>query len=521
MSGALENNVRALEAAGGDAASPDLIRTARIGVWLGAPAAVADGSPPGLPPGPAGTTAEALGEILGRFWRSIDAEGAGAGALAASARSASGACAAGSDVRRRWDPPYDFAIGVGAAAPPGCATDSVSVGAGGWTVAAGSAAAPGGGANPASALAAAALAAAEALKSVFSIGERRGAARLPDPYEWSAWPAATAPLAPAADAKLDLGEVHVFGVGAVTHALLWLLRRWPGGVSGRLHLVDPDCYDGGNPQRYLGTSAGDLGRPKASSMAGRMRRACPGLDVTAHDTDMNGYFAASNPECLVRTAVCGLDTVEGRRQLGLKLPRTAVNMWTSEFHAGASTFSLDDDGWPCIQCAYPEPAPGRAPNGEIPSIHRELGLAPHRVRELLDSGRSIGRQDAEIISAATGVDVGAIVLRPVRGVRSDMCATGRIAATGPQGGEGGTHVPLAFASAMAGVAGLVELAHAALGAARRRPPQQFQTSVLKYPTPHSWTPRARNRSCPACTDQVRRLARAKYARRPAEEAAAP
>ena len=517
MSEALEKNVRALETVGGGAASPDLIRTARIGVWFGG------GAPAGPQPGSAEPTAEALGELLGRFWHKIDAEGANAEALVASARSASAACAAGSDVRRRWDPPYDFAIGVGAAAPPGCATDSVAIGADGWTVTAGSKAALGAPANPVGPLAAAALASAEALKSVFSVGAARGAARLPNPYEWSAWPAATASWAPAADAELDLGEVHVFGVGAVTHALLWLLRRWPGGVRGRLHLVDPDGYDGGNPQRYLGTTAGDMGKPKASTMAGRMRRACPNLDVAAYDTDMNEYFTASNPDCLVRTAVCGLDSREGRRQLGLKLPRTAVNMWTSEFHAGASTFSLGDNDWPCIQCAYPDPAlapaAGKAPIDEVSSIHRELGLAPHRVRELLDSGRSIDESDAGIISAATGVDIDVILLRPIRGVRTDMCATGRIAVQGGQGGRNDVQVPLAFASAMAGAAGLVELAHASRGVARR--PHQFQASVLKYPTPHSWTPRARDLNCPACTDQVRRLARAKYARRPAAGVVAP
>ena len=501
MSEALEKNTRALEAVGGDAANPGLIRAARIGVWFG------DAAPAAHAPGSAVLTAVALGEMLGRFWYRIDAEGSGAGVLVDSARSASEACAAGSDVRRRWEPPYDFAIGVGAAAPPGCAADSTAVGADGWTATAGSCAALGGGSGPAGPLTAAALAAAEALKSVFSIGEARGAARLPDPYEWSAWPAAAAPGAPTDGEELDLGEVHVFGVGAVTHALLWLLCRWPGDVRGRLHLVDPDRYDAGNLQRYPGTVPGDIGRPKASTMAGRMRRACPNLDVAAHDTDMNDYFAASNPGCLVQTAVCGLDSKEGRRQLGLKIPRAAINMWTSEFHAGASTFSLDDE-WPCIECAYPEPA-GGSPADETSSIHRELGLAPRRVRELLDSGRSIVREDAEVIGAATGADPRAILLKPIRSVRAEMCATGNIAALDERD-EADMQVPLAFASAMAGTAGLVELARAARGG--KRHPDQFQVSVLKYPTSHSWTRRGPSPRCRFCTPAIRRLGRAKYAR---------
>ena len=71
-------------------------------------------------------------------------EGAGAGVLAAGAGSAPRACASGSDIRLRWDTPYDFVIGAGAGPLPGCAADSVAVGADGWTATAGSAAALGG-----------------------------------------------------------------------------------------------------------------------------------------------------------------------------------------------------------------------------------------------------------------------------------------------------------------------------------------------------------------------------------------
>ena len=504
MSAAHEKNLRAL----GAAADGRLIGSARIGVWTG-----------GARGGPAGLLAEALGELLGRFWRNIDAAGPHAERLAGAAARASAACGAGPAARRAWDPPYDFAIGAGGPAPPGCAPDGVAVRAGGWMAASGHGAPPSGGANPAGALAAAALAAAEAVKSVFGIGAARGAARLPVPHEWNAWYGA-APggrAEPAADERLDLGEVHVFGVGAVSHALLWIASRWPGGVTGTVHLVGPDSYDAGNPQRYIGTSAGDLGLPKASATARRLRRACPGLEAVAHDTDMNGYFAGDNPRCMVGTAVCGLDSVEGRRQLGLKLPRAAVNMWTSGFHAGASTFKFDD-GWPCVHCAYPPPPPGPAVD-EASAVHAELGLAPGRARELLDSGRGIDERDAEIIGAATGTPARDIYLRPLRILRAEMCATGRIRVSRPGGGgPGDAHVPLAFASAMAGVAGFTELVRAARGA--RRDPGQFQVSVLKYPTRHSWTRRGPSPGCFLCTDTVRRHVRAKYADRPSPWAVA-
>lgn len=509
MSGALEKNIQATRRIAGDgaaAAAGDLARSARIGVWS------AD-----RPTASARLTAEALGDILGRFWRNIDAAGGAAGGLESAAGSAADACGAGHAVRRRWDPPYDFAVGIGEAAPAGSAADAVEIVGAGWRVGAGSLAGAGTeDANPVGPLAAGALAAAEALKSVFAVGAAHGAARIPASYEWDAWcgPPAGAG-APRGNAPLDIGEVHAFGVGAVTHALLWLLRRWPGGAAGTLHLVDPDRYDEGNAHRYLGTARGDAGRPKASAAVGRMRRGCPGLDVVAHDTDMNGYFTEENPYCLVRTAVCGLDSKEGRRQLGLKLPLVTVNMWTSGLHAGASTFSLGDGAWPCIHCAYPEPSPAAV--DEASAIHNETGLLPHRIRELLGSGRRIGESDAQTIAEDTGARASDIPLKPIRSVRAELCATGRIPAPrGPHREE--ADVPLAFASAMAGVAGFADLVRAVLGC-MGRVPGQFQAPVPGCPLPGSWTRRRRNPACRHRPDPVRRMALAKYAPLFAEAAA--
>lgn len=518
MSAALEKNRHALEmmgmgtASGGD---PDAMRTARIGVWGG------DGDVGFSSAGP--LLGEALGDLLGRFWHRIDVGGTGpaSDAVADAARMSADACgaaAAGPAVRRIWDTPYDFAVGIGEPPPLDSAESLVTVGAGGWWARAGTRVALGADANPAGPLAAAALAAAEAFKSVFAIGAERGAAPLPSPYEWDAWhgPPGAAGAPPSSAADLDIGEVHAFGIGAVSHALLWALERWPGTVTGTLHLVDPDTYDAGNPQRYMGTARTDIGRPKAAAAASRLVRAHPGLDAIAYETDMNGYYAEHNPDCRVRTALCGLDSREGRRQLGLKLPLTVVNMWTSEFHAGASTFTLEGGAWPCIICAYPEPAVGGVVD-EASAIHAELGLPPPRVRELLDSGQSITESDARTVSAATGVRVGDIQLKPVRSVRTEMCATGTIASPrGPNRED--VHVPLAFASAMAGVSGLAELARAVLGA--RDEPGQFQASVLRYPTADSWTRRRRDPGCRFCSDPVRRMAQAKYACDRTTEAAA-
>lgn len=93
MSGALEKNIQATRRIAGDgaaAAAGDLATGARIGVWS------AD-----RPTASARLTAEALGDILGRFWRNIDAAGGAADGLESVAGSAADACGAGHAVRRR------------------------------------------------------------------------------------------------------------------------------------------------------------------------------------------------------------------------------------------------------------------------------------------------------------------------------------------------------------------------------------------------------------------------------------
>lgn len=115
MSEALEKNRHALRAVGVDGPAHDLIKTARIGVWAGCER-----------PGSAALAAEALGEILGRFWHNIDVGGPGAGILAGTPLRSSSPCGAAAEVQGAWDPPYDFAIGLGEPAPSGCAAGSVT-----------------------------------------------------------------------------------------------------------------------------------------------------------------------------------------------------------------------------------------------------------------------------------------------------------------------------------------------------------------------------------------------------------
>jgi hypothetical protein len=196
---------------------------------------------------------------------------------------------------------------------------------------------------------------------------------------------------------------------------------------------------------------------------------------------------------MIKFGLCGLDSEDGRRQLALKLPKKIINMWTSDYHVGASQFSFDDN-WPCLYCAYPE-SKEKIPD-ETGMIYKELQLPPPRIRELLFSGEGINESDALIIGRKLGVDPKSIMNKPLRSVRGQMCSTGKIMS---QQNTNETTVPLVFASGIAGIVGFIETLKEIKSIDNK--PSQWQMAILKYPTEYSWSVRDKNPDCYLCSDE--------------------
>ena len=445
--------------------------------------------------------AEALGELLGRLWANVDASGNLAKAFLDSARQAAESGGQALAAREAWQPPYDYVIGIGTDIPPG-AGPGLRIGASGWTVSAGSHAIATDDMNPVGPLAAAAIAAAEAFKVIFQDGI---ASRLPlpEPFAWSAWYGGLAE--PSGIPALELGNLCFVGVGSVTHALLWMLERWPAPAKGRAALVDPDYYDESNGQRYLGMRRDDTGKSKSRAVAARLKSKLGALDAEGFDSDMNGYFTKVEPDCDARLVVAGLDSVEARRQLQLKLPLRMVDMWTSGEYYGACTYGFDGT-WPCAFCVHPE-AKTMAMD-EVAEIARETGLVPAKVRDLLYSASVLREADASIVAAHYGIPLDRVIGKPLRTLRGEMCATGKISL--PKDSVE-SEVPLVFSAVMAGVGGFVELVREVLGVGRQ--PGWWQSTAFKYPTEMSWAPRDRVPGCYLCSDgMVGKVLAAKYVR---------
>lgn len=431
--------------------------------------------------------AEVLADVLGRLWPSIDFQGAHAETAMEVAKAAAESGAAPSDgMRTDWAPPYDVVIGVGV--NPGTAgAHVIQVGADGWHVQLGEGALCGEDTNPVGPAFAAALVAAQTFATCFSEGlEGYGTTTL------SSWSADLRQLYGAPDLQvvpIDLGETHIFGVGAVSHGLLWLLERWPQLVTGQLALIDRDLYGGGNGQRYAFMRSEDRDQLKVERMAERLRMT-HSAKVIPHAQDLNTYCATRGYESPLHRVIAGLDSEEARRHVALKLPQRTINMWTSGMHAGAGQY-VPGEGRGCLACAYPEPV--EKVLDEVAEIHAKTGLLPDVVREMLDSARGLTCVEANAVAPRFGLDPSRLEGEPLRSVLPILCATARI----PMAADKSlVDVPFAFSSLFAGIGGFVMLLRdIQLGESVS---EGWSQHVLKTPSSRMLQAQSRHELCVRC-----------------------
>lgn len=324
MSDAQSKNETAIGRVTGDKAFAERLGSLRIGIWSDSTSAKKSGY----------LIAEALGDILGRLWKNLEVAGPLSNEFL---HAASSSAASGGQIillEEKWNPPYDYVISIGTDLPPETNV-GIKVGAAGWTATVGPNATVAEEANPVGPTAVSAIAAAEVFKFLFKDALGEQIEFLPSNFEWSAWDYGLNYKAPSIK-PITFDDVHVFGVGAVSHGLLWLLERWPFEVSGIITLIDHDCYDDSNGQRYLGMRPNDLKQCKVIQVAERLRARHKNLIIKSYDVHMNKYFKEFRHDCLINMGVVGLDNPEHRRQLALKLPKRVINMWTEKNHLGAA-----------------------------------------------------------------------------------------------------------------------------------------------------------------------------------------
>lgn len=478
MSSASEKNIQALKALFGDAALAGRLSSTRIAVVTSCEQVPKSGM----------LLAEGLADVLGRLWPNIDFSGSCSEWQLTVAKDAATSGGAPSDgLVCRWDPPYDCVVFIGTPVLSDVGY-AIQVGTDDWKVEFGPEASCGNSENPVAPAFAAAMSAAQVFKHVFE-AELTGMDAPPlqecnldlrDLFD-----------APQLEvAPLDLRETHVFGVGAVSHGMVWLLEHWPSTVSGMLHLVDQDKYGDSNGQRYAFMRQKNVGTPKVEAVKERLDAVHPNLSVKAHPVDLNGYCATRGYEAPLYRVIAGLDSAEARRHTALKLPERAVNMWTEGVRSGAGQY-VSGDGGACLACGYIEKTD--SPLDEVAEIFQHTGIRPDLVRSLLDSGRGLTQQEAVTVAGHRGVQPDQFVGQPLRSVLPALCATGRLQL--PNNSEA-VDVPFAFASLLAGIAGFVMLLKDCLEDSRTS--RGWTQHIFKKPTPYMLSQQYSNAQCVCC-----------------------
>lgn len=388
-----------------------------------------------------------VADVLARLWPNLDFIGSGAELQLAASRSA--AASGNSSVeglKVQWAPPYNCTVTIGCNAP----TEEgviLRVGANGWNVEFGPEAICGDSSNPAGPAFAAAMVAARVFQAIFQSELDEDGSVVTNTCSLDLSSLFGTPES--AGSVLELGETFVFGVGAVTHGLMWLLERWPTPISGDLHLVDQDTYGFSNGQRYAFMRPEDSGKAKVDAIKDRLAAAHPELQVTSHATDLNTFCAVRGFAQPLQRVVSGLDSAEARRHVALKLPERTVNMWTEGVRIGAGRY-IPGGARACLACDYLERLD--TPLDEVAQLCLQTGLRPDLIRTLLDSGRGLSDQEAVTISAKWSAPPEDFVGQPLRSVMPMLCATGKLQLHNlPEAVD----VPFAFASLFAGIAGFM------------------------------------------------------------------
>ena len=180
-------------------------------------------------------------------------------------------------------------------------------------------------------------------------------------------------------ARLKAASVLVVGAGGLGSPLAYYLAA--AGI-GRLGIVDGDAVEASNLQRQILYAHADIGRPKASAAAARLRALNPFIEVVAHPgrlTEANvielvgayDIVADGSDNFATRYAVSDACALLGKPEV-----YGAVSRFTGE----VSLFDIKG-GAPCYRCLHPQPpAPGVMPTCNESGV---LGVLPGIVGSLM------------------------------------------------------------------------------------------------------------------------------------------
>ena len=189
---------------------------------------------------------------------------------------------------------------------------------------------------------------------------------------------------------VHLGEVAVVGIGAVGNPAVWAWRRHQG-LTGLLHLIDPEGVDLSNLQRYVLPHYKDHGQSKAQ--LAKREFLGTALSVEAWECALEDFADRYAGISTLPTICVSVDNATDRRAAQALLPRLIVNGWTSDGGLGSSWHRFSGDT-SCLGCLY-HPYGTRASQTEIAA--KALGLPHLQLANLWVTEEGLGAAEIKVI----------------------------------------------------------------------------------------------------------------------------
>jgi molybdopterin/thiamine biosynthesis adenylyltransferase len=280
---------------------------------------------------------------------------------------------------------------------------------------------------------------------------------------------------------VELRDVFLVGAGAIGTATAWALGRMPR-LRGALHVVDGECVELSNVQRYVLTGVADVSRLKVDVIARALSR--PDLEVIRHPTAWAAVPQNVNHQ--IGLAAVAVDSAVARCEVQASLPRTIVNAWTQPGDLGVSRHQFLGE-YACLMCLYLPTNPSPSEDALIASA---IGLpdSVQEVRQRLHLGTPIDRTLLARIAAAQNVSVQDLLLFEGRSLR-EFYSAGVCGGLLLRLGTGASPAraaatPLAHQSACAGILLAAEIVkHSLHETSYGPPPVSTRYDVLKPLTP--------------------------------------
>lgn len=350
--------------------------------------------------------------------------------------------------------------------------------------------------NPYSAGAAAALAAWRVFQTVFARMETQPPV-IPDIslslLDYGTNTGKTDPLP-----SVNLGEVAVAGIGAVGNPAIWAWARHAG-LSGELHLIDPEDVELSNLQRYCLPFHADVRKGKVQLAERELRNS--NLSLKLWPCSLEDFASNYSGIDTLPTVCISVDNIDGRRAAQALLPRLVINGWTSDNGLGASWHRFLGNG-ACLGCFY---QPKGASLSQTELAAKALGIPHDQLVMFWVNDKPIGAEEIQIIENYLGLSEGKLASWAGKRIQDvytgvicgqvgiDLAGIGRVAT-----------VPLAHQSVLAGILMAVELIKRSdpiLEARSQSEPLIIWDDVMRTP-PKYWTmARAKDPEC-FCNDLI-------------------